>query len=75
MAPDLSNIPAVALSMLDGLELFNVRLDVFVENIFYQDAFDGVSFDKEEPIEGWLKKVTEWNKLKETMRTITEFFR
>ncbi len=75
VTPDLSNIPAVALSMLDGLELFNVRLDVFVENIFYQDAFDGVSFDKEEPIEGWLKKVTEWNKLKETMRTITEFFR
>lgn len=75
VTPDLSNIPTVALSMLDGLELFNVRLDVFVENIFYKDAFDGVSFDIEEPIEGWLKKVTEWNKLKETMRPITEYFR
>lgn len=74
VSPCLANLPEIALSMLDGLKLFSVGLDIFVDNIFYQEAFDGVSFDKEEPIEGWLKKVTEWNKLKETMRPITGYF-
>ena len=75
VSPDLTDLPEIALSMLDGLELFSVGLDIFVENIFYQDAFDDVSFDKDEPLEGWLKKVTEWNKLKETLRPISEYFR
>ena len=75
VSPDLTNLPEIALSMLDGLELFSVGIDIFVENIFYQEAFDGVSFEKDEPLEGWLKKVTEWNRLKGTMRSITEYFR
>ena len=75
VSPDLTSLPEIALSMLDGLELFSVGIDIFVENIFYQEAFDGVSFEKEEPLEGWLKKVTEWNRLKGTMRSITEYFR
>lgn len=75
VSPDLTNLPEIALSMLDGLELFSVCIDIFVENIFYQEAFDGVSFEKDEPLEGWLKKVTEWNRLKGTMRSITEYFR
>lgn len=75
VSPDLSNIPQIALNMLDGLEVFNVELDIFVENIFYVNAFDNVSFDKEEPLDGWLKKVSSWNKLKETMRPITVYFR
>ena len=75
VSPDLSQLPPVALAMLDGLKKFSVNLDIFVENIFYQQAFDGVSFEKEEPLDGWVKKVTEWNRLKETMRSITEYFR
>lgn len=75
VSPDLSGVPTVALSMLDGLEMFSVTLDVFVENIFYQHVFDGVSFDYEMPIEGWLKKVTEWNELKATMKPISVYFK
>ena len=75
VSPDLSGVPAVALSMLNGLELFSVSLGVYVENIFYKHAFDGVSFDYETPIEGWLKKVTEWNSLKATMMPISVFFK
>lgn len=75
VSPDYSELSTIALSMLDGLQLFSVNLDVFVENIFYVNAFDNVSFDKEEPLDGWIKKVTTWNQLKETMKPITEFFR
>jgi len=75
VSPDLSGMPTVALSMLDGLEMFCVSLNVYVENIFYKHAFDGVSFDYEAPIEGWLKKVTEWNSLKATMMPISVFFK
>lgn len=75
VSPDLNNLPMVVMSMLDGLELFSVDIDIFVENILYQDAFDTVSFDKEEPLDGWVKKVTKWNKLKETMRPISTYFR
>ena len=75
VSPDLSNLPKVALSMLDGLEMFNVGLDIFVENVFYQQAFDGTSFEKEEPLDGWLKKVMEWNRLKSTMSPISSYYR
>lgn len=75
VSPDFSELSTVALSMLDGLQLFSVNLDVFVENILYVNAFDNVSFDREEPLEGWIKKVTTWNQLKENMKPITEFFR
>lgn len=73
--PNLTELPDSVLSMLNGLELFSVRMEVYVENVFFETAFDDVSFDIEEPLEGWLAKVTEWNKLKETMKPISEFFR
>lgn len=75
VSPEMSSQTTTQLVMLDGLEMFNVNLDVFVENIFYQDAFDGVSFDKEEPLEGWLDKMNKWKQMKETMRSISVFFR
>lgn len=75
VSPALSNVSSVELAMLNGLEMFNVNLDIFVENIFYQNAFDGITFDKEEPLEGWLLKTEEWKKMKETMCPISEFFR
>lgn len=75
VSPELTNVSSVELSMLNGLEMFNMNLDVFVENIFYQDAFDGVSFDKEEPLDGWPLKLAEWKKLKETMGSVSEYFR
>ena len=75
VSPNLSNLPMVALSMLNGLEMFNVGLDIFVENVFYQQAFDGTSFEKEEPLDGWLKKVMVWNRLKSTMSPISSYYR
>lgn len=75
VTPDLTSVPVEALGLFDGLEVFNVVLDVFVENIFNANAFDNISFDKEEPLEGWFKKVIEWNKLKETMRPVSAYFR
>ena len=75
ISPNLSSVSPVKWSMLDGLEVFNVNLDVFVENIFCQTAFDGISFDKEEPFEGWLLKLAEWKKMRDTISPISEFFR
>lgn len=75
VSPNLTNVSSVELAMLNGLEMFNVNLDVFVENIFYQAAFDDISFDKEEPLEGWSLKLAEWKKMKETLSPISEFFR
>lgn len=73
--PDLSKLSTGELCMLNGLEMFTVKLDVYVENIFYKEAFDSVSFDKVEPLEGWLEKLTEWKKMKETMRPVSVYFR
>lgn len=75
VSPDLTKVSAVEMAMLNGLEMFNVNVDVFVENIFYQTAFDGISFDKEEPLEGWLLKLAEWKKMRDTLSPISEFFR
>lgn len=75
VSPDLTKSSSAELAMLNGLEMFTVSLDVFVENIFYKDAFDGVSFDKEEPLEGWLLKLTEWKKMREKLSPVSEFFR
>jgi len=75
VTPDLSAVPNGALGLFNGLEVFNVPLDVFVENVFYENAFDDISFEKEEPLEGWFRKVIEWNKQKETMRAVSAYFR
>lgn len=75
VSPDFSNMTNVELSMQNGLEMFNVNLDVYVENILYQDAFEGVSFDLVRPLEGWFVKVNEWKKMKETMKPVSEYFR
>ncbi|MCR4828246.1 MAG: hypothetical protein K5864_02170 [Bacteroidales bacterium] len=75
VTPNLTNVPQSLLCMLNGLELFGVDVEIYVENVFYQDAFDYVSFEKVEPIDGWLKKVTEWNMLKETFSPISMYFR
>lgn len=55
--------------------LFTDLKGATIVNIDNMNAFDNVSFDKEEPLDGWLKKVSSWNKLKETMRPITVYFR
>lgn len=75
VSPNLSNVSSVELTMLNGLEMFNINLDVYVENIFYQSAFDDISFDKEEPLEGWLLKLAEWKKMRDTLSSISDFFR
>lgn len=71
----MADLPDVVMTMLNGLELFSVPLEIYVDNIFYENAFDDVSFDKEEPIEGWIKNVVEWNKMKETLKPISMYFR
>ena len=73
--PSYSDISADMSSMLNGLDLFSISLDIYVEKGINEDAFDDASFTKEEPLEGWIKKVTEWNNLKETMRPISVYFR
>lgn len=75
ITPRYSDISADMSSMLDGLDLFSTSLDIYVEKGKNENAFDDASFTKEEPLEGWIKKVTEWNNLKETMRPISVFFR
>lgn len=75
ISPNTNNLSIIEMSMLNGLDLFSVNLDVYVENMFYCNAFDSVSFEKEEPLEGWLTKLKEWKMMKETMRPISLFFR
>lgn len=75
ISPNTNNLSMIEMSMLNGLDLFSVNLDVYVENMFYCNAFDSVSFEKEEPLEGWLTKLKEWEMMKETMRPISLFFR
>lgn len=73
--PDLSKLSTEELCMLNGLEMFTVILDVYVENIFNKEAFDSVSFDKVEPLEGWLEKLAGWKQMKETLRPVSVYFR
>lgn len=73
--PRYSDISSEISSMLDGLDLFSTALDIYVEKGINENAFDDASFTKEEPLEGWIKKVLEWNTLKETMRPISAYFK
>lgn len=73
--PDFSKVSTLELYMLEGQEILTVNLDVYVENMFYREAFDSVSFDKVEPLENWMEKMSVWKKMKETMRPISEYFR
>ena len=75
VSPEMNSLTTTQLTMLDGLEMLNVNLDVFVDNIFYQDSFDNVSFDKVEPLEGWLEKLIVWKLMKQTMRPVSDYFR
>lgn len=75
ISPDTNNLSMIEMSMLNGLDLFSVNLDVYVENMIYCNAFDSVFFKKEEPLEGWLTKLKKWKMMKETMKPISEFFR
>lgn len=75
VSPDLTAADLVSLHMLNRMELFSVSLDVFVENKLYRNAFDGISFDKKEPLDDWMLKIAKWNKMKETLSSISEFFR
>lgn len=74
VSPNLNELPDIALSMLNGMEMLNIVLDVFVDVIFYEKVFDNISFFLNEPLEGWVKKISELNELKKTMESITMFF-
>lgn len=73
--PDFSKVSTLELCMLEGLEMLTVNLDIYVENIFYREAFDSVSFDIVEPVEKWPEKLSGWKQMKKTMRPISVYFR
>ena len=73
--PKTSNLSVLETDRLIGLDPLSLDIELYVDNLLFRDAFDSVSFEKEEPWEGWNVKLAEWNKMKETMRPISQFFR
>lgn len=73
--PDTSNLPVFETDRMIGIDPFSLDLELYVDNVLFRDVFDSVSFEKEDPWEGWNSKLAQWNNMKETMRPISQFFR
>ena len=73
--PKTSNLSVLETDRLIGLDPLSLDIELYVDNLLFRDAFDSVSFEKEESWEGWNVKLAEWNNMKETMRPISQFFR
>ena len=72
--PNLIDIPDIALQLFNGVELIHFVLDVFVEVPFSRAAFENISLQKTEPINGWMNTYNKYSNILSTLHSPTEFF-
>lgn len=72
--PNLTDMPEIALQLFNGIGLINFELDVFVDAPLSRGAFENISLQKTEPINGWMNTYNEYTKVLTTLHSPTEFF-
>ena len=72
--PNLIDIPDIALQLFNGIELIHFVLDVFVEVPFSKAAFENISLQRIEPVNGWINTYNKYSNILSTLHSPTEFF-
>lgn len=72
--PDITNMPKVALPFLNGINIVQFVVNVFVDVPFSQPFFENLSFKKIEPFNEWLNTYNNYSKVLTTLHSPTEYF-
>lgn len=72
--PNPIDIPDIAFQLFNGIDLIHFVLDVFVEVPFSRAAFENISLQKTEPINGWINTYIKYSNILSTLHSPTDFF-